>query len=84
MNRTVGCFDQDRISCSVNVYIIAVHSLIGLENQSSAWTKRHQFSDIRFVLIIRLCDCRRAAPIPKLEASHMAFRVDMLPELIWA
>ena len=73
VKRTVGCFDPSiKISYSVRVYIIAVHSLINVESLSSACVNSLEFAEIRFILFVPLCDCSNAAPMPKFEASHMA------------
>ena len=73
VNRTVECFDPSiRNSYSVSVYIIAVHSLIRVEGRSSAWLKRREIADIRFILLVPLWDCNNAAPMPKFEASQIA------------
>ena len=48
--KTVGFFDPSiKNSCSVNVYILAVHSLISVESLSSAWVKSVEFADIMFI-----------------------------------
>ena len=73
VNKTVGCFDPSvKISYSVKVYIIAVHSPIRVENRNSACVNRREFADIRFILFVPLWDCNNAAPMPKFEASHTA------------
>ena len=54
------------------MYIIGVHSLMSVESRSSACVNKREFADIRFILIVPLCDCSNAAPIPKFEASHIA------------
>ena len=73
MNRTVGCFDPSyKKSYSVRVYIIDVHSLIKAESLSSACVNSLEFAEIRFILFVPLCDCKNAASILKLEASHIA------------
>ena len=51
---------------------MAVHSLISVENLNSVCVKSFEFAEIRFFLFLPLCDCRSAAPITKLEASHKA------------
>ena len=74
MNRTAGCLDPSiRNSYSVSVYIIAVHSLMRVENRSSACVSKREFADILFILFVPLCDCSNAAPMPKFEASHIAY-----------
>ena len=73
MKKTVGCFDPSiKNSFSVRVYIITVHSLIRVENRSSACVNKREFADMRFILFVSLCDCNNAAPMPKFEASHIA------------
>ena len=56
----------------MTVYVIAVSYFISVESLSSACVKNLAFADIRFILIVPLCDCKSAAPIPKFEGSHMA------------
>ena len=56
----------------MRVYIIAVHSLMSVESLSSACANNPKFVEIRFVLFLPLCDCNKAAPIPKFEVSHIA------------
>ena len=51
---------------------MAVHSLIRVENPSSACVNKREFADIRFILFVPLCDCSNAAPMPKFEASQIA------------
>ena len=46
--------------------------LISVESLSSACVNSLDFAEIRFIWFVPLCDCHNAAPIPKLEASHMA------------
>ena len=70
---SVGCFDpSNKNSYSVRVYIVAVHSLISVEILSSACVISLEFVEIKFILFVPLCDLNNAAPIPKLEASHIA------------
>ena len=59
-------------SCSVRVYIIAVHSLISEESLSSARVNSLEFAEISFVFFVPQCDCNNVAPLPILEASHIA------------
>ena len=54
------------------MYIIAVHSLMRVESRSSACVNKREFADIRFILLVPLCDCSNVAPMPKFEASHIA------------
>ena len=56
----------------MRVYIIAVLSLINVESLSSACVNSLEFSEIRFILFVLLCDCKNAAPMPTFEASHIA------------
>ena len=73
VKRSVGCFDPSiKTSYTVRVYIIAVHSLISVENLSSACLNSLEIAEIRFILFVPLCDCNNAAPMPKFEASHIA------------
>ena len=73
MNKTAGCFDPNiKNSFSVRAYIITVHSLIRVENRSSACVNKREFADMRFILIVPLCYCNNAAPMPKFEAWHIA------------
>ena len=51
---------------------MAVHSPIKVESLSSAWVNNQEFAEMRFVLFVPLCDCNNAAPMSKLEASHIA------------
>ena len=60
---------------------MAVFSLIRLESLSFDCVKNLEIVDMRFNLFVPLCDCRSAAPIPKLEASHIAKIVDLDLEL---
>ena len=76
VNKTVGCFNpRIKNSYSVRVCMIAVHSLIRVENLNSACVNKEEFADIRFILIVPLRDCINAAPMPKFEASHFAKKV---------
>ena len=50
---------------------MAVHSLIRIQSLSSVCVKRIEFAEMRFILFVPLCDCNNAAPMPKLEASHI-------------
>ena len=43
-----------------------------VESRSSACVNKRKFADMRFNLIVPLCDCSNAAPMPKFEASHIA------------
>ena len=52
--------------------MIAVHSLLRVENRNSFCVIKREFADIRFILIVPLWDCNNAAPMPKFEASHIA------------
>ena len=52
--------------------MIAVHSLIRVESRNSACVNWREFADIRFILFVPLWDCNHAAPMPKIEASHIA------------
>ena len=54
----------------MRVCILAVNSLVSVE--SSACVKSLEITDIRFILLVPLCDCKSAAPFPKFETSHMA------------
>ena len=56
----------------MRLYIIAVYSLIGVATLNSAYLISLEFAEIQFNLFVPLCDCNTAAPIPKLEASHIA------------
>ena len=57
---------------SVRVYIIAVHSLISVENLSSACVNSLEFAEVSFFSSVPLCDCNNAAPMPTFEASLIA------------
>ena len=71
--KIVGCFDpRNKNSYSVNVYMMAVHSFMSVMSLSSACVKRLEFADIRFILLVPWCVCKRSTPIPKLEATHLA------------
>ena len=64
VNRTVGCFDKRiEFSYSVNVYKLAVISLISLESLSSAWVKNLEIADVESILLLPRCDCKSAEPI---------------------
>ena len=52
--------------------MIAVHSLNRVESRNSACVYKREFADIRIILIVPLWDCNNAAPMPKLEALHIA------------
>ena len=74
VSKTVGCFDPSiKNSYSERVCTIAVHSLIGVESRNSACVNRRAFADKRFILFVPLWDCSNAAPMPKFEASHIAY-----------
>ena len=46
VNKTVGCFDpSNKNSYLVKVYIMAMHSLISVENLSSACINSLQFAE---------------------------------------
>ena len=51
--------------------VLSFHSLIRVESLSSDCVTRRDFADTRFILFVPLCDCKSAAPIPKLEVSHI-------------
>ena len=72
VNKIFRCFDP-RISnsYSVSAFNMAVQALISVESKLGLH-KSIEFANIRFFLLVPLCDCKSAAPIPKLGASHMA------------
>ena len=73
VNKTVGCFDPGiKNSCSVQVCMIAMHSLIRVESRSSACVNMREFAEVRFILFVPLWDGNNAAPMSKFEASHIA------------
>ena len=51
---------------------MAVHSLMRVDSYSSACVNKREFADMRFILIVPLCDCKNAASMTKFEASHIA------------
>ena len=55
VNKIVGCFGPSiKNSYSVTVYIMAVHSLIRVENPNSACVNKREFADMRFILFVPL------------------------------
>ena len=60
-----------KFECILSVYILAVHSLMKVESVSFACVKSLEHAGIRFILFVFLCNCKIAAPIPKLESSHI-------------
>ena len=54
------------------LFIFALSRSVFTACVSSACLKSLQFKEIRFILFVPLCDCNNAAPISKLEASHIA------------
>ena len=50
----------------------ALQSLIRVERRNSACVNRREFADIRFILFVPLWDCNHAAPMPNIEAWHIA------------
>ena len=55
LNKTVACFDPSiKNSFSVRVYIMAVHSLIGVKSLSSACVNSLVFVEMRFFLFVQL------------------------------
>ena len=60
VNETVGCFyPRIKHSYSVNVYMMAVHSLINVESLSSACVRSLEFAGFRFILLVPWCDCKK-------------------------
>ena len=50
---------------------MALHSLIRVTILSSASVNSLEFAEMKFNLFVLLWDCESAAPMPKLEASHI-------------
>ena len=68
VNKNIGCFDPSiKNSHYVRVFVIAVLSLISIESLSYACVTSLDFAEIRFIFF-PLCDCNKAAPMPKFEA----------------
>ena len=44
---------------------MALHSLISVEKLNSDCVNSLEFAEIRFILLVPLCDCNNAAPMPK-------------------
>ena len=51
---------------------MAVHSKMSVDILSSACVKIFEFAEMRLNLFVFSCDSDSAAPILKLEASHIA------------
>ena len=55
VKNTVGCLDpSNKISYSVSVYVMALHSLIRVESLSSACVNSLEFAEMRFNLFVPL------------------------------
>ena len=53
VKKTGVCFDpRIKSSYSVNVYIMAVHSLMSVESLNSGCAERLEFADIKFTLLV--------------------------------
>ena len=51
---------------------MTVRSLIKVESLSLACVNSLEFAETRFILFVPFGDCKKAALMPKLEASHIA------------
>ena len=74
-NSIIGCFDPvNRNSYSVNANIVALHSLMRVDNLISIGVNNLELAEIRFIFFSVGCFCNNNAPIPVFEASVKIYK----------